>query len=116
MDQGHDQRLINDAVVRDRLDELVRAGRRPAEAVGEELFIKNKQDDIGALSSDARKELDDINDEWLRAKTGDENVAAHRFIANTYADFLAERVSWELGTDVPSQIQAALHEWRAQHP
>lgn len=106
--------MINDASVRDRLDERARMGRHPAEAVGEELFVKNKQDDLGALSRDARKELDEIYDEWLRAKTGDESLTAHRLIADTYARFLGDRVSWDVGTHVPSQIEAAWREWRAQ--
>lgn len=114
MDHPNDEHLIDQSTVRDRLDVLVRAGRLPAEAVGEELFVKNKQDDMAALSRDAREELDEIFNEWLREKTGDESVTAHRFVADTYASFLTDRVTFDIGTHVPSQIEAAWREWRAQ--
>lgn len=108
-----DNSPIDASAVRSHLEERVQAGRTAGEAAGEILFAKDKQFSMGALSGQSRTEFGEIVEEWLKEATDVSMLTAHRSIAKLYAQFLTERVSWDLSQDVNAQIDSAWQEWRS---
>jgi hypothetical protein len=83
---------INADVIRDRLADHMRHGRKAAEAAGEERWLAERQAQLGILSRSSVDEIGDIVDEWLAVEMGEEHAALARTAERMYADFLMRHV------------------------
>ena len=83
---------VNTGAVEDLLNERLRLSRTPVEAAGEVLLLKDKQQALGALSSQTKQEIEEVVCHWL-AKISDINeaaAAADLAAAALYARFLSQ--------------------------
>jgi hypothetical protein len=93
------------------LDAEARDGETPADAAGVERWLVHAQQDLGILSRQTRDEINAVVDQWLAEKVSSDKLTMYRMVAQTYADFLAERVNFK-ELDAIWQLDQARREWK----
>ncbi len=105
---------VNVEAVQDGLEESVRKGQTPVEATGEALWVADSDRQQGIVSRKTHDELLKVIDEWLATKMNVplDELGPYRMIVAGYAQFLAERVSFDIKANPMATLDKARREWR----
>jgi hypothetical protein len=106
---------VNIESVQDPLEEQVRKGRTPVEAAGEVRWLAEGQRRSELHFDQTHQDMIQVIDEWLADKMGvpEDEVGPFVMVADAYAQFLGERVSFEASANPIGMVEVAWHEWRA---